>query len=483
MKALSIKRFRTVLLLAALGSSCSSQPRSLVNLAHLDRLCEEVTIAGQPCTIVHIYSDAPGYGWTDAAGEGIACVDDIARAAVVYMRAGDAGHFARIRSLLRFVLLLQNSDGTFYNFVHRDLTINREGATSFASFGFWAARGYWALGEGYAFFRERDPAFAAVLRSAFWRCLPQLDALASAYGSYETIGGRAWPNWLLNRHAADATSEFLLGAAAVLAVEPDPALQRHAARLAEGLCAMQAGEDSVILRQAGTEPRASASGQTPRTPTDQLAGETALAGAFYSWPGIWHGWGNAQLQALAPLSALLAEPELLTRAEFSGRVFLSRMLAGGWLHEYDFNSGKAAVYSQIAYDVRTAALGLLALHRVTSQYEYAVLAGIAASWLTGNNLAGAPLYDAATGRGYDGIDREGVNRNAGAESTIEALFTLIEIEKVPAAAAWLQARSTENWNEAAWPNEPELRRTFRTAQGALLLTAGSDGFTLQRLNP
>jgi len=168
-----------------------------------------------------------------------------------------------------------------------------------------------------------------------------------------------------------------------------------------------------------------------------------MAGAFYSWPGIWHGWGNGQIQALAPLSSLLADPELLRRAEYSGRIFLGRMLAGGWLHEYDFNAGRAAVFAQIAYDIRTAALGLLALHQATGNPEYALLAGIAASWLTGNNVAGQPLYDAATGRGYDGIDREGVNRNAGAESTIEALFTLIEIEKVPAATAWLQARSTE----------------------------------------
>ncbi|HNW58971.1 MAG TPA: hypothetical protein PKI62_04805 [bacterium] len=466
-----------MLILALLWSSCTTAPRSLVNLAHLDRLCEEVTIAGQPCTIVHIYSDAPDYGWTDAAGEGIACVDDVARAAVVYMRAGDARHLARIRGLLRFVLLLQNNDGTFYNFVHRDLTINREGPTSVASFGFWAARGYWSLGEGYAFFRERDPAFAAELRSAFRRCLPQLEALAPAYGSFETVGGRAWPSWLLNHHAADATSEFLLGAAAVLAVEPDPALQRHAARLAEGLCAMQAGREPHPATASGAvfPPEVRPSSQRPE--------EAGMAGAFYSWPGIWHGWGNAQLQALAPLSALLADPELLRRAEYSGRVFLGRMLAGGWLHEFDFNSGKTAVYSQIAYDVRAAALGLLALHRATGQPDYARLAGIAASWLTGNNLAGAPLYDAATGRGYDGIDREGVNRNAGAESTIEALFTLIEIEKVPTAAAWLQARSSEKWDEAAWPDRPELRRTFRTAQEARLLTAGRGGFTLQRLNP
>lgn len=479
MRAQTRMKALMALMLAALSIGCSSSPRSLVNLAHLDHLCEEVTVAGQPCTIVHIYSDAPQYGWTDAAGEGIACVDDVARAAVVYMRAGDARHLARIRSLLRFVLLLQNEDGTFCNFVHQDLTINREGPTSYASFGFWAARGYWALGEGYAFFKEKDPVFAAELRTAFLRCLPQLEAFAPAYGKFETIGGRAWPLWLINRYAADATSEFLLGAAAFLAVEPDPALQRHAARLAEGICAMQAGREphpasaSGLVLPPGIQP-------APQRPE-----EAGMEGAFYSWPGVWHGWGNGQLQALAPISSLLDDPELLSRAEYSGRAFLGKMLAGGWLHEYDFAAGRAAVFSQIAYDVRTAALGLLALHRATGNPEYAVMAGLAASWLTGNNVAGEPLYDPATGRGCDGIDRKGVNRNAGAESTIEALYTLIEIEKAPDAAAWLPARSAEKWNDAIWPPGQDLHRTFRAAQDAVILTwhAENGEVSLRRLEP
>ena len=40
------------------------------------------------------------------------------------------------------------------------------------------------------------------------------------------------------------------------------------------------------------------------------------------------------------------------------------------------------------------------------------------------------MYDPQTGRGYDGInDTASINRNAGAESTIEALLTLQAIEK------------------------------------------------------
>jgi hypothetical protein len=424
-------KYTALLSLAALLAIGGCQPRtcSIVNLGHLERLCEDVTIQGKPCTIVHIYSDAPDYGWTDASGEGVACIDDVARAAVVYMRTNDSRYLPRIRGLLNFVLAMQAEDGTFYNFVHKDLTINRSGRTSEKSFGFWAARGYWALAAGYAFFKERDVEFASTLQAAYLRCLPQLDSLALAYGNYQNINGQSWPVWLINRHAADATSEFLLGAAEYLAAAREPALQQHAEKLAEGLMAMQVKTDSVMY------------------------------GAFCSWPGYWHAWGNAQLQALAALSSMLGDRKRQDQAAIGG-CFLAKLLAGHWLHEYDFAAGKAAAYPQIAYDIRTTALGFLQLYRTSGDEKYAILAGLAASWLTGNNISGEPLYDAGTGRCCDGIDPNGVNRNAGAESTIEALYTLVEIEKVPAAAAWLHALSPQKWGDAAWPLHADLQRTF-----------------------
>lgn len=452
----SMKQYKPILsfiLILALAG-CSPPPARVVNLAHLDRLCEDVTIQGMPCTIVHIYSDAPDYGWSDAPGEGIACIDDVARAAIVYMRAAgtdDGRYRPRIRRLLNFVLALQVEDGTFYNFVNKDMTINRTGTTSHHSFGFWAARGYWALAAGYVFFKDRDEAFAAQLQRAWLRCLPQLNKLVEAYDDYQRLDGQSYPTWLLNLYAADATSEFLLGAAEYLAVERDPALQQPVAKLADGVVAMQAFSDSC------------------------------LHGAFYSWPGYWHAWGNAQVQALPRLAAVLGHPHWLQQAELSGRSFLSKLLAGHWLNEYDFAARKAKAFPQIAYGVRTTALGFLQLYRASGDEHYAILAGLAASWLTGNNIAGQPLYDAATGRCYDGIDRGGINHNAGAESTIEALYTLIEIEKVPLAAAWLHARSQQPWGDANWPPLQEMRRTFSVKNKTIVLTwhAQSRDFTLE----
>jgi hypothetical protein len=54
------------------------------------------------------------------------------------------------------------------------------------------------------------------------------------------------------------------------------------------------------------------------------------------------------------------------------------------------------------------------------------------------------MYDPDTGRCFDGLeDGNTINRNAGAESTIEALATILEIEQHPQALRWLFARGLE----------------------------------------
>lgn len=53
------------------------------------------------------------------------------------------------------------------------------------------------------------------------------------------------------------------------------------------------------------------------------------------------------------------------------------------------------------------------------------LAGVerAAAWFIGRNDTGSPMWDRDTDGGFDGLQRDGVNRNEGAESTIALLST------------------------------------------------------------
>jgi hypothetical protein len=48
----------------------------------------------------------------------------------------------------------------------------------------------------------------------------------------------------------------------------------------------------------------------------------------------------------------------------------------------------------------------------------------AVAWFLGDNDAGAPMWDAATGGGYDGLRADGPNLNQGAESTLALISTL-----------------------------------------------------------
>jgi hypothetical protein len=400
-----IRAFFPLLLLFA----CGKQPGTrldagsgLINMSHLDHLCEEVVFQGDSVTLVHIYADYPGYDWTDASGEGTACLDDVARAAVVYMRnyemTRNTDHLKRIRGLLGFVLRMQTDSGEFYNFVDRNLRINRHGKTSLLSFNFWAARGYWALGYGVRIFRNRDPVFADTLEKRFLLCKKPIRKILEKYGQYTYIDGHSYPVWLVNGSGADATSELLLGLAHYLEVHQDDELAEMALLLAEGLIKMQLEEDH------------------PR------------GGAFLSWRGIWHAYANGQTQALSSLGRILNRPELISAAVREARLFYPRLIENGFLNMFSTGGKEEKRFPQIAYGIRPVAAGLIRLKQATGDREYGEMAGLAGAWFFGRNPAGTVMYDTETGRCFDGINSPGsINRNSGAESTIEALLCLTEI--------------------------------------------------------
>jgi hypothetical protein len=365
--------------------------------------------------IVHIYSEAPDYHWVGDDDEGIACVDDAARAAVVYLRDyelnGNTEHGKAGEELLRFILTMQDESGLFYNFVwDNELTINKTFRTSHANdFDWWTARAVWALGVGARVLKTDNPELSAAARFAVERTYPHLDELLSKYGQTQILHGRHVPLWLVQETAADATSELLLGLHALHQTYPSLKLAELIDRFAEGIERMQWGS-------MATFPWA----------------------AHGSWRDDWHGWGNSQTQALSELGRL---ETAVREAEH----FYPRLLISGWMHSFNLDDPDSIrTFEQIAYAVRAVSVGLLRLHEATGNDRYAVMAGLAASWFTGNNVVGQPMYDPSTGRGYDGINNAThMNRNAGAESTVEALFTVLEIDSVPVARHWIGAKGDD----------------------------------------
>jgi hypothetical protein len=135
---------------------------------------------------------------------------------------------------------------------------------------------------------------------------------------------------------------------------------------------------------------------------------------------------------------------MIQSAEREAQGFYSRLLIEGFQKEMDVaNPDKRVLFDQIAYAVRPMGAGLVRLYEATGDEDYLVMAGLAASWFFGNNVLGQPMYDPSTGRCFDGIpDSTSLNRNSGAESTIEALACLIEVMQYPVARKFIDYRKT-----------------------------------------
>jgi len=76
---------------------------------------------------------------------------------------------------------------------------------------YWLARTTWALGEGYAAFKNQDPAFASFLRTRLDLSVTALRTeVLNKYGQHLQIDGRSNPAWLVV-NGADASAEAVHG--------------------------------------------------------------------------------------------------------------------------------------------------------------------------------------------------------------------------------------------------------------------------------
>jgi len=400
-----------LLLLMSAPTLASQEAPPLVNLDHLRFLTEAVANDGEPVAIVHIYSEYPEYEWVDAAGEGISAVDDVARAAIVYLwqyeRSGDESLLALARACLNFVLYMQADDGEFYNFVFdRDLTINRTGSTSYKSLTWWAMRGMWALAEGVRIFDRVDPAYADELAAAYRRTESALGETVRSYGQMTTIHGFDVPAWIPGGESTVA-SIGMLGLAAYYEARPNDITAGILTRIADGVAAYRLGDHTTY--PFGMHP------------------------ARINAPGFWHAWGAHMTHALVEAGVALDRQDWIDSAAASADSFLLRQIAFERFRHIGVVPDRL---NQIAYGTNQIVLTYASLYRATGDERYAHYAGLAASWYFGNNMAGMPMYDPATGRVLDGINGPvawRVNRNAGAESTIEGLMSMIAIADLPLA--------------------------------------------------
>jgi hypothetical protein len=447
---------------AAFAFGQAALAQAVPNLTHLDSLLVPLEIDGKSYTGLAIYAepdpaDPQRYRIKDDPDEGLTALDDVARAVVVYVRDWShnrrAASLDKARALLELVLRLQAEDGEFYNFVFPDGRINDYGATSRKSAGFWAARAVWALAESLpAFAAERE--FAGRLEQALSRAIRAFSAqVGPRYGQYREVQGQRVPAWF-PQDGADIASILAVGLAQYLTHRPqDAAARTLLTQLCEGLTAYQPG--------------------TPGSFPFLLH----LPDAKDPW--AWHAWASRQVQALALAGKLLNNSRYTESARAAAGHMLVHLLASGLVEGF---TPAPDPYPQIAYGMESLASGFYALAESTGEGVWAELGGLFTDWLFGLNSLGLALYDPATGRVYDGLERRNLNRNAGAESTVSGLLALLGAQKFPAAQAMLGWRQLERVADRVLEAEagtdfgapPDARSLERASGGKVaLLGAGA----------
>jgi len=386
--------------------------KQLVNPAHLNYLYEEITFMNQSVGIIHIYADYPDYKWTEAPGEGIACVDDAARAVVFYLQfadyTGKKEYIDKSVKLLEFIRLMQAPNGMFYNFIDRNYQINSSHQNSRAQPGWWTWRAIWALSEGSVYFKNKKPDYSKSLLNSIRRTFSAIDSILMSYPDSSIIEGLIKPEFLPERSASDQAAVLLLALSNYYKITKDSTVKNFISKLSHGIMITQTG-DSLHFPYM----------------------------VFRSWENTWHAWGNSQSLALLKIAQFFQNKRFKKGALGEIKYFYPYFIQQNFPREFVLMKSDSEIklmnkkqFPQIAYGIRPYVQACLQAYAMTHNEDFAQLAGELGSWLIGKNIVGIPLYDPATGRCFDGIiDEREINRNSGAESTIEALLALLAIQK------------------------------------------------------
>ena len=334
-------------------------------IRQLHRLTRPLPAAGPGAQALAVYAEASDDAFALRAAaeqgfEGVACVDDGARAAGLYCEIWRRHHFEWARTaaegLLRFISSMQEPDGRFANFIlDWDGRRNLSGPSSLPGGWAWQARAMHALALGVA-------------------------ALSDAESDRRFRLGLHW----LDRSCpyVDVRAVSVLAALEYGTATGAGEVAERALAWAEEIAAARIGE---ILPDGPGQPAV-------------------------------HLWGHLQEAALARAGRAFGRDDLVRVAQASAEALLVPAVARAF-----------AAPTTLPFDVSSATLGLRAVAEATGEARFVEQAELARAWFLGRNAAGRPIYDAARGLVYDGIDEGRINPNSGAESNIEGALALIDL--------------------------------------------------------
>jgi hypothetical protein len=137
----------------------------------------------------------------------------------------------------------------------------------------------------------------------------------------------------------------------------------------------------------------------------------------------------------------LNDEKIKTSALLELNNFYDRLIEIGFLSYFKVQKNKdkfevveSNKFSQIAYCISPMIFALIEAYNITLDSTYVLKAGKVAQWFKGRNPVGTVMYNPHNGIFYDGVENENlINKNSGAESTIEGLLSLLKISLNPIA--------------------------------------------------
>jgi len=127
--------------------------------------------------------------------------------------------------------------------------------------------------------------------------------------------------------------------------------------------------------------------------------------------------GEQQLLDIAIKSMKFLEKETFTESYFQP------IGCKGWLEK----NKKAALFDQQPVEACEMLLAFLEAYKITHDFHYLKRARACFEWYQGRNCQGLCLIDPETGGCYDGITKEGLNYNQGAESLVSYYIAYMTI--------------------------------------------------------
>lgn len=305
------------------------------------------------------------------------CLDDNARALLMalmaYRRMKDETALHYIPTYLAYIHYAQNEDGTFRNFMSFDRKF-LDDVGSEDAFG----RAIWAI--GYTLAQAPKDAYFRVAHQIFFKAVPQFERLQSIRSIANTIFGLY--HYLKSHRTDDGMMELTHRLAHRLLREYE--VHRHDDwHWFESLLAY----DNALL------------------PLAMLRAGELLNNALFRQVGF---------ESMAFL-----EKHTMSRGHLS--------LVGneGWFKR----DGMISQFDQQPVDAMATVLLFLEVYTNTGDPHYLRSVQTAFMWFLGENDLRMSLYDAETGGCGDGLERDGVNRNQGAESTLAYLISHLAVQQ------------------------------------------------------